>query len=82
MAENCPIPHAPLVNPATGEITSSWRFFLMGLADQIQANTLTTSALAALDLSTLPTSNPGGGKMWLDGSTLRVGAAPSVMDWG
>lgn len=35
---------------------------------------LTTTSLAALDLSTLPTFNPGGGKLWLNGGVLQVGA--------
>ena len=36
--------------------------------------TVTTVAIAALDFSTLPTSNPGGGKLWLNGGVLQVGA--------
>lgn len=31
--------------------------------------------LAAADLSGLPTSDPGGGKLWLNGGVLQVGAA-------
>lgn len=38
------------------------------------AVSLTPSAFAALDLSTLPTANPGGGKPWLNGGVLQVGA--------
>jgi hypothetical protein len=30
--------------------------------------------IAALDFSGLPTSNPGGGKLWLNGGVLQVGA--------
>lgn len=30
--------------------------------------------LAQADLSGLPTSNPGGGKLWLNGGVLQVGA--------
>lgn len=33
------------------------------------------AALAGLDLSGLPTSDPGGGKLWLNGGVLQVGAA-------
>lgn len=35
---------------------------------------LTTAKLAALNCSTLPTSDPGGGKLWLNGGVLQVGA--------
>jgi len=32
-----------------------------------------SAAFATLDLSTLPTSNPGSGKPWLNGGVLQVG---------
>lgn len=35
---------------------------------------LTAAMLAALDLSTLPTSNPGGGKVWINGGGGASGA--------
>ncbi len=35
---------------------------------------LTASDIANLDLSTLPTSDPGSGKVWLNGGVLQVGA--------
>lgn len=38
------------------------------------AVTITAAMFAALDLSGLPTSNPGGGKPWLNGGVLMVGA--------
>jgi len=31
------------------------------------------SLFAALDLSSLPTANPGSGKPWLNGGVLQVG---------
>lgn len=34
---------------------------------------LTAAAFAALDLSGLPTADPGGGKPWLNGGVLQVG---------
>jgi hypothetical protein len=34
---------------------------------------LTTAMFAALNLSTLPTSDPGSGKPWLNGGVLQVG---------
>ena len=39
----------------------------------LQPATLAT-ALANCDLSGLPTSNPGGGRPWLNGGVLQVGA--------
>jgi len=33
----------------------------------------TSAAFASLDLSSLPTSNPGGGKPWLNGGVLQIG---------
>jgi len=41
---------------------------------EISAYVLTRANLAALDLSGLPTSNPGGGRLWLSAGVLRVGA--------
>lgn len=38
------------------------------------SSTLTAAQFAALDLSTLPTSNPGSGKPWLNGGVVQVGA--------
>ncbi len=35
--------------------------------------TVTAATFAALDLSGLPTSDPGGGKPWLNGGVLQVG---------
>ncbi len=35
---------------------------------------VSAAAIAALDLSSLPTSDPGGGKVWLNGGVLQVGA--------
>ncbi len=35
---------------------------------------LTPADFEDLDLSGLPTSNPGGGKPWLNGGVLQVGA--------
>lgn len=32
------------------------------------------SAIIGLDLSTLPTSNPGGGRLWLNGGVVQIGA--------
>ena len=36
--------------------------------------TLSAAQLGALDLSSLPTSNPGGGGLWLNSGVLQVGA--------
>lgn len=35
---------------------------------------VSTAVFAALNLSTLPTSDPGGGKVWLNSGVLTVGA--------
>jgi hypothetical protein len=37
------------------------------------AGVLTTAMFAALNLSSLPTSDPGSGKPWLNGGVLQVG---------
>ena len=34
---------------------------------------LTADTLAALDLSSLPTADPGGGRLWISNGALRVG---------
>lgn len=34
---------------------------------------ITPEAFAALDLDSLPTSDPGGGKPWLNGGVVQVG---------
>jgi hypothetical protein len=47
-----------------------------GNKSQARANIGVDAAwLAGLDLSTLPTSNPGDGKLWLNGGVLMVGPA-------
>lgn len=40
----------------------------------LNATGISAASFAALDLSTLPTSNPGGGKPWLNGGVMQVGA--------
>lgn len=45
-----------------------------GVVFNVASAALSTAAFAALDLSTLPTSDPGGGKAWLNGGVLQVGA--------
>lgn len=37
-------------------------------------NTVTAAQIADLDFSILPTSNPGSGKLWLNGGVVQVGA--------
>lgn len=39
----------------------------------VSTSTTTVSDLEALDFSTLPTTNPGSGKLWLNGGVLQVG---------
>lgn len=41
------------------------------------SSSVTFAAFAALDLSGLPTSDPGGGRAWLNGNVLSVGSVTS-----
>ncbi len=47
---------------------------LLGRLLQKSPGPLTPADFANLDLATLPTSDPGGGKPWLNGGVLQVGA--------
>jgi hypothetical protein len=57
-------PAAPQVGAAAGVSSFNTRTGVV---------TLTAADIAALDLSGLPTSDPGSGKVWLNGNVLSVG---------
>ena len=54
-----------------------WGDHVWDLLNKLTSNigniTVTTAEFEALDLSTLPTSDPGGGKPWLNGGVVQVG---------
>lgn len=60
----------PLGTTLAGDINITGGFLQNGVPI---TGALTPVNFAALDLSTLPTSDPGGGKPWLNGGVLQVG---------
>jgi hypothetical protein len=60
----------PTGTTAEGFINASGGFAINGVPI---TGALTPTNFAALDLSTLPTSDPGSGKPWLNGGVMQVG---------
>lgn len=66
------LPFAISTTPGvTAWTTTQWIAAWQSKADADPA--LLATLLATLDLSGLPTSDPGGGKLWLNGGLLQVG---------
>jgi len=58
------------VTPSTGDNLERTAIKLLSV---LNGSTLTAAGFASLDLSLLPTSDPGGGKPWRNGGLMQVG---------
>lgn len=63
-------PTAPTATLADNSTKIATTAFVLANA----GSAVTAAQIAALNFSSLPTSNPGGGKLWLNGGVLQVGA--------
>lgn len=70
------VPGPPASGPGSGSVTSvaSGPGLTGGPITSAGTLSITAATLGALDLSTLATSNPGSGKLWLNGGVVQVGA--------
>lgn len=68
----------PASSPLIGSTGTAFTLVAVGtgltFGSQTLSLALTAAILGAVDLSTLPTSDPGGGRLWLNGGVLMVGA--------